>query len=157
MVVLELIQAYVDRATTVLQGNTLPDTVKLIHANVKHAQAVRPGNPEPGAVELISAYVCKQIYIKTINYKYITGLIEVFEVFEVFKEFYDIQFDHLIKLFNLTFCNIDLYDKIGFKKKINNITTESRKFYKKPILSLSKKKVILTKEQIILIIVSRNS
>ena len=93
-------------------------------------------------MELILAYVCKQIYIKTINYKYITGLIEVFEVFEVFEEFeefYDIQFDHLIKLFNLTFCNIDLYDKIGFKKKINNITTESRKFYKKPILSLSKK------------------
>ena len=57
----------------------------------------------------------------------------------------------------LEFGNIDLYDKIGFKKKINNITTESRKFYKKPILSLSKKKVILTKEQIILIIVSRNS
>jgi len=66
-------------------------------------------------------------YIKTFNYKYITGLIEVFE------EFYDIKINHLVDLFDFGFCNIDLYDKTEFKNKINKIATESRKFYKKPI------------------------
>ena len=75
-------------------------------------------------------------YIKTFNYKYIISLIEVFE------DFYDIQINHLVELFNFKFCNIELYDKTEFKNKISNIARESRKFYKKPIPNSSKKNKI---------------
>ena len=75
-------------------------------------------------------------YIKTFNYKYITSLIEVFE------EFYNMDINHIADLFELKFCNIDLYNQIELKKKINDIATESRKFYKKPIPTSSKKNKI---------------